>query len=471
MNYTQSMTNIYTKLFIKTSRYIRQLSIIALLFSSPGISNAEEWTYTTRPGDTLWDISKKYLKSTNYWSRLQKHNNVDIAKQLSPGTRLSVPMAWLKNAAAPAFVVSVSGEVQYKKADGSDNVNLLSRQSLNINDAIATGEDGSALIQFADSSTLLILKNSRVIFSTLSSFGQTGMVDTQLRLQQGRVETFVKPLRDKNSRFEITTPAAVAAVRGTKFRVAYTENKKTMTSEVVKGAINVAAEGVNQSVNLGFGTITEQGKPPQKPVKLLQKPILTELTDTIRYLPYQFTWPALEDADQYRIQISPMNSPGTISLTGTSQQAHYNINALIDGEYIIRVRGIDKNRLEGFNAEHKFTLDTNFPVADLTAPINNIEMSRYPYEFAWTENTGVNQYQFQLSTDTDFKNIVNEQLIDANTVTFKEELPEGNYYWRVSAIDKQGHKGKYSPTGEFSISENGFEAFLIFLYMLPAFLL
>jgi hypothetical protein len=50
------------------------LFFISLLFIYPVISSADDWIYTTRPDDTLWDISKKYLKSANYWKRLQQHN-------------------------------------------------------------------------------------------------------------------------------------------------------------------------------------------------------------------------------------------------------------------------------------------------------------------------------------------------------------------------------------------------------------
>ena len=39
---------------------------------------AENYIYTVRPGDTLWDLSDKYLKrGVAYTSRLQELNQVD----------------------------------------------------------------------------------------------------------------------------------------------------------------------------------------------------------------------------------------------------------------------------------------------------------------------------------------------------------------------------------------------------------
>ena len=203
------------------TRFLLLLVIAGSLCLMTTRAQAEDWIYTTRPGDTLWDISQKYLKSVNYWSRLQQLNNVDVAKQLAPGTKLRMPLSWLKSFAAPANLVSYSGEVQLRTAGTDSALAVSGKQKINIGDTLITSNNGSALIQFADGSTLLLQKNSEVKFNTLSSFGDTGMVDTQLRLQQGRIETRVKPLRNPDSRFEITTPAAVAAVRGTEFRVSY----------------------------------------------------------------------------------------------------------------------------------------------------------------------------------------------------------------------------------------------------------
>ena len=445
------------------------LLIIATL--SPSLSIAEEWTYTTRPNDTIWDISKKYLKSVTYWKKLQAHNSVDIAKRLSPGTKLRIPLEWLKIQAAPALVVSVTGKASLHTPGTTTPATLIPKQFVNIGDTVLTGEDGSALIQFADNSSLLIQKSSQVKFNTLSSYGTSGMVDTQLRLQQGRVETTVKPLRGSISRYEITTPAAVAAVRGTAFRVAYQPEQKTMASEVVKGSINVAAEGTKQPIDKGYGSITEKGKPPQPPVKLLEKPNLSNLSETLRHLPYQFKWPSLQDASQYRIQISPSQQADSLSLESSQPTNSYTLTDLSDGNYILRIRGIDNNGLEGFNAEHNFVLSTDFPVVTLINPVNKLETSSEDLIFEWTNEEKASQYRLQISTNVEFSNLVVDETLNSNTYTLKDSLPEKNYFWRISAIDNQGNNGKPSSVESFTVEENPYEVFRILLYLLPALIL
>ena len=449
------------------TRLISSLLLVVIMLS-PSFSAADEWTYTTRPNDTIWDISKKYLKSVTYWKQLQTHNSVDIAKRLSPGTKLRIPLEWLKVQSAPALVLSVNGTVNIQVPNDETLKALTTKQLVNIGDMIITGENGSALIQFADNSSLLVQKNSRVVFNTLSAYGQSGMVDTQLRLQQGRVETAVKPLRGSISRYEITTPAAVAAVRGTTFRVAYEDKQETMASEVVKGSIKVAAEGVEQAINKGFGSITEKGKAPQAPVKLLEKPILSSLPNMARYLPFNFNWPALDRAAGYRIQLSPAEQTDALSFESTQAENLFILKHLNDGDYILRVRGVDVNKLEGFNAEHKFTLSTNFPIVKLIQPVNYTESSSDKITFKWSEEKKASQYRIQVSTDIEFTNIVVDEVIKGELFTITEKLSENTYLWRVIAIDDLGNNGKPSEVRSFVVSENPYDVLLLLLYFLPA---
>ena len=432
---------------------------------------AEEWTYTTRPGDNLWNISKKHLKSVNYWSRLQEHNKVDVAKQLAPGTRLRVPLEWLKVQAAPAVVVSVTGSVKYIKSGTKNSSPLTSKQTVTIGDTIITEADSSVLVQFADGSTLLIQQNSQVLFDTLSSYEQTGMVDTRLRLQQGRVETSVTPMKNSRSRYEITTPAAVAAVRGTQFRIAYENQQQTMASEVVKGEVNVAAEGIEQAVKKGFGTITEKGKAPQPPVKLLTKPNINQFPTVLKYLPYTFNWPPLENANQYRVQITSAEQQDGLIYESTHNAEQFLLSELDNGQYILRLRGVDENGLEGFNAEHEFTVNTDFPVVKLLSPSNHLETNNQMLTFEWQTEKKANSYQLQIATDNEFNNLIIDEITAGNSLTVKEELQDGHYLWRITAIDKNGNKGQHSVAREFSIKESKYEGLLLLFYLIPAIIL
>ncbi len=451
---------IMNKYHHRNTRQIKQtislkLLIISCLFFTPlSTLLADEWIYTTRPGDTIWDISKKHLKSVHYWSRVQQHNDVDIARQLSPGTRLRIPVEWLKTPVATANVVSVTGNVEHITADESTTSPLAARDTLAIGDRIRTATNSSALIQFADGSTLLIQQNSEVEFNSLSAYGETGMVDTRLRLQQGRVETSVKKLRQNGSRYEITTPAAVAAVRGTQFRVAYENDQSTMGSEVVEGKINVAAAGADQGINEGFGTITEKGQPPLPPVKLLPAPTLANIADRIRYLPYPLQWTALQGAQQYRIQLSPESAPETLAYESLGERNTHELGQVDDGAYILKIRGIDKLGLEGFSAEKTITIDTQFPTVSGLQPEHEASISAAPYHFSWDKLDGVVEYRIQLASDSAFTHLIIDETVDFTNFIHNSNLQQGDYFWRVAAYDKDGNQGRFTDAHTLTVSDS-----------------
>jgi hypothetical protein len=84
---------------------------------------------------------------------------------------------------------------------------------------VVKSQGGSAMIEFADNSRLLLKENSTIRMASLKLYEETQLVNTRVELLKGRVKAQVEKLSNKDSRYEISTPAAVAAVRGTEFKV------------------------------------------------------------------------------------------------------------------------------------------------------------------------------------------------------------------------------------------------------------
>jgi len=55
-----------------------------------------DFEYIVRPGDNPWNITARYLKSINYWPRIQRYNNILEPTAIVPGTRLRMPTAWMR---------------------------------------------------------------------------------------------------------------------------------------------------------------------------------------------------------------------------------------------------------------------------------------------------------------------------------------------------------------------------------------
>ena len=178
---------------------------ILLLLSAAVRAETAYWVYTVRPGDTIWDLTARHCTSVLHWKRIQRLNNIPDGpdRQIPPGTRLRFPVDILKHQPTAASVLKWQGTVELRRADGSsaavaDNTPLYS------GDSLTTGANSSLTIRFADGSELLVTSGSQVDMDSLSAYGDTGMVDTRIRLKGGQVDSRVQPGTGPGSRYQIT---------------------------------------------------------------------------------------------------------------------------------------------------------------------------------------------------------------------------------------------------------------------------
>jgi hypothetical protein len=421
------------------------------LLALPGAAAlAEDWIYTVRPGDNLWNLSETHLTSMKYWRPLQRHNNITDPLHIPPGSRLKFPIAWLKHQPSAATVVQLQGEaLLISGADGSSKPLVVNTRLLS-GDTVKTGPDSNLSIRFADGSELLVQAASEVVMDSLSAYGITGMVDTRVRLQGGRVDTKVRPSEGPGSRYHIITPAAVAAVRGTRFRVSADTDRPVARSEVIEGRVGVSGAGARQLVPAGFGTVATAGKPPEPPRELLPAPDLTPLPALLDRLPLQFSWKDVDHATGYRYQVAVDERFDRLLADGTSQQAAATAD-LPDGDYVLRVRAIDPDRLEGLNALRTFSVDAR-PVPPVLIGLGNGTLIRDPQPgFTWSTTPADTAWHYQLARDAEFKELVANQT-DLGKPRFRpaQPLAEGDYFWRVATRQGEDDTGPFSDAQNFT---------------------
>ena len=439
---------------------------LACLCCIPNLVLAKDWIYTTRPGDNLWNISKTYLTSANDWKKLREYNRVNIPKRLSPGIRLRIPVAWLKHQPESVTIVYTRGSVEVVRSDGNREPVQKDDQLL-IGDKIISNEKAAATLRFADGSIILLEAESELVLDSLSAFKSTGMVDTQLRLQRGGLETQVTPLSKPNSRFEIITPAAVAAVRGTRYRVGVDTINNLMRTEVLEGKVNVATTKAGQSLDKGYGSLAEKDKRPLPPRKLLLETDLSSVPKLVRKLPVEVTWPVLAGAMAYRIQVTTADKDESIISDAKVKEAKASLAELADGHYLLKVRGIDDLGLAGQNGVASFSIDTSLNPA-LAAPILNkpvIEERELTFTWQTVENT--EHYQIELAADAEFKTILHAEKITENKfiTNLSEEYSEA--YFRIKSVSTFYEAGSFSEPQAVTIEEHGILYFFgtILLFM------
>lgn len=419
---------------------------IAVLSLFAGFAQASDWIYTVRPGDNLWNLTERYLAGIRYWRRVEQLNHISDPLRIPPGTRLRIPVAWLRPVAAQARVVTLHGEAEKEHAGSVEPLNA--GHVLAEGDRVLTAANGNVTLEFADNTRVLVLPESEVKLVTLRRFHNTEMVDTRLQLLRGRMENLVRPAAGAASRFEINTPAAVTSVRGTGFRVG-AEPTVTQT-EVLEGKVAVNNSLGKQIVQAGFGLSTRSNAAPEAPTPLLPPPELGAQPDVVERVPLTFHIPPLAGAVAYRLQIAADPDFSTLSFDGRDTGPVLHGPDLPDGEYTARVRGVDAQNLEGYNADFRFVLNARPEPPFLSQPAAQAGVTEVRPDFAWAHREGLKGYHFQLGNSPDFAQLLLDlPLLSSPRLKLEQDLVPGTYYWRVAAVDAQEGQGPFSDPQNF----------------------
>lgn len=428
--------------------------LLALLFLSTAIPvNAQHWLYSVRPGDTLWDLCEEYTVVDNCWMTIGGENGVEYPRRIPPGTIIKFPIDWLKQVPEAATFGFVRGDVNYQLAVGSQ---LLAAQvgiNLPIGSKVLVGENSSATVVFANQAILVLESNSELELDMLATGGPAGVVDSYLRLLRGST-TIKVPKKENAIRFEIETPAAVAAVRGTEFRVVTEAGQEAdsaaMRTEVLEGTVAVANSVDQQDVLEGFGVIANSNAPVPVPVELLPPPEFNS------YVPSQvsnlsLSWDSIDGAESYRADLysdqedAELLDSREISTTATVW------NELDEGCYRIAVSGIDSLSLQGLPQS------ANICIVPALVRVNIIEngvaeISTDTLQIHWKAVEGITEYELEVSYDQYFGVIKNTlQTTDGFAMLEIEEKRE--HYFRVRGISSDGVKGEPGSIGVWSPSQ------------------
>lgn len=410
------------------------------------------WGYKVKPGDRLVDIAKTYQKNPNDWKKLQESNAVPDPKRLVPGKQIRIPVTDLKQGDPVAEAVLVHGDVFRLDKAGQPGAKLASGDVLKMGDMVQTGARSTLTIRFADASRMLVTEKSKVSLDSLLNYGKTGMADTKVQVHAGGTDSQVSPQKGVASRYEINTPAINLTVRGTGFRVQVEGESGATRTEVEEGQVAGSAEGGGQAlIGNGFGIVAEPGKPLGKPSQLLAAPVLATAAQRVEKFPLRFSWQALEGAQKYRLQLlASVGGSDAIVVDEYVSTTEAQWDDLPDGDYALRVRGVDAVGLEGSNAVKAFTLKTRPEPPLLSYPLHLFKAEDEKIFFRWEVAPAAHTYVFQVAQDSEFKNVIARVPgISADTRGVLLALPPGRYYWRVASVTEGGDMGPFGVVFSF----------------------
>jgi hypothetical protein len=175
--------------------------------------------------------------------------------QVSPSQSSPAPFAG-------AIIREWKGDV-HVQLPGTSLVHPQRGQVLPAGTMVETGNGRLLLVLRTDESEILIQPHTRLVVKEPAS----GMWNT-LDITLGRIRAYIRKRTGGTPPFQMGTPSAVIAVRGTRFDVEV--NARGVSEiDVFDGMVEVAAPGIPGAsvvVSPGFSTRVGIGKPPETPV-------------------------------------------------------------------------------------------------------------------------------------------------------------------------------------------------------------
>jgi len=421
-----------------------QGALLCALLLLPAIAAAQDWNYRVRPGDTLWDLGGVYLKPSVRWQQLQQHNRIDNPYRLPPGQLLRFPISWLRIEPAPARVLSVRGKVELSSGDGSASRAIQAGEQLHIGDTVQTEGESSVTLEFADASRLQLREYSRLRLDQLSRYGHTGMVDTRLRLQQGRASNRVTPARGPASRYIIDAPTATSSVRGTVFRVSAGDGRDVAATEVLQGKVQVGNAHGQRMVQPGQATRSASADAAPDAVSvLLPAPQLRNDELRLAPLPTLLAWTPVTGAAHYRVEVVEAATPEILLFAATTPDTRLAIGNLPPGQLRILLRAVDAQGVEGIDASADFELSDQPPPPLTLAPLHGQTINSDRPRFRWSQAPGARSSVLQIAADSTFVQPLQEQTSTGTDLRLAQPLPPGHYFWRIASRGADGHQGRY----------------------------
>ncbi len=319
--------------------------------SKPSQGNPS-YIHRAQAGETAESIAFEFLaQAADKQARetFYAHNQIalkDVRKPLRLNQPLNLPVAWMYLKPAVAAVVRATGQAQMSHANTQHQWVAVGAADKLIEEGtlIKTAVNSFVSLRFPDNSVLSLAPQSEARIETLRRYAGSDIYKIKVLLNQGRVESEVKPLNHQAADYSVRSRRLTTGVRGTQFNV-NEDQAGNASAEVLEGGVALAdASNKSQLVPGGFGSFVAhtraseliallgaprwqcdaQGLPVSEPLPLVfsQAPAAVRLDIFIS-----------PDNKQQLLQASPV-LPQTLPL----------------GDYRISARGVDVNGLQGYGA-------------------------------------------------------------------------------------------------------------------------
>ena len=179
----------------------------------------------------------------------------------------SLAMAAEGNKEGIGFYTAVLGKASVTHLGEAQVLPVKLQEDVLFKDVIQTENESRIRALFQDDSMLTVGENSRVEIDEYIYNPEKNVRLAIVKLMQGQVRALVsKVFKANGSKFEIHTPSAVAAARGTYFTVWVENGQSGIINIGEKGRVDFTSGGMTVAVDPGYFSVASEGQAPSAPL-------------------------------------------------------------------------------------------------------------------------------------------------------------------------------------------------------------
>jgi hypothetical protein len=430
------------------SRSLLFFLLFFLLFAARcNVAAAGDWIYPAQEGDTLWDLCLKYTNKRGCWIELSTYNDVRNDRAIPIGTEIRIPYDWLIRPPVVGQVIALEGPVSYQGTPTSPAKPLQAGQELRLG-ARLVSTTGSARLEFGPGNELLLRPGSTVELDTMSG-PSAERRRAEIDLEGGSLDIRVRA--DGKSRFRINTPAAIAAVRGTEYRVDSLGSGESMRSEVLSGSVEVAASGASTLVPAGFGVAATKGQPPGQQRRLLEAPVFAADYGAVT-LPASIAWNANPDAVSWQLDLATTGASGALLQSYQTRAPEHVFEDLGQGCYALTVRAVDADGFKGLDRKTPLCIVPRLAAVSELSVVTDDPQDGIR-EIYWSPVEKAKRYRVEIASDASFATLLDTQETSATELAITRPADEA-FHVRVIALDAAGNESPTGATASFDPPED-----------------
>lgn len=430
--------------------YTTALLTLGLLVLTTVAATAEPHIdLTVVRGDTLRTLCRQLLENPNRCREIYRFNNLKNPDLILPGQKLLVPAGLLKGVPDDGIVTFVKGEVT--RQQGAEQHAIMLNETLKEGERVVTGKDGVLEISYDDGTQVLLRNNSSLDLIRSKRKGDSYFLRDML-LSSGRILTKIRRATGREQRFNIKTPSAVSAARGTVFNVSLDRNDATRT-ETLEGTVSVTGDRREVLLHGGEGTVVQKGEQPLSPRKLLPPPSPLEFPELFRSAPLRISIPQVTGAVSYHLMLArDKEMKDLVREQVLPLKEPFVVDTLEDGHYFLQARSIDDMGIEGKPSPAvplAFRANPLPPI--INTPAHGSETRDKDVVFRWLKVRDAAAYHLQVATDDVFSRFVQDLPTLDGTEYEVEDLSPGNYFFRVASVAADRYQGEWSDRLSFTV--------------------